>query len=36
MLAPLNRIDLRGLIITLAILGVAAGAGFLVGLWLGS
>jgi hypothetical protein len=36
MLAPLNRIDLRSLIITLAILVVAAGAGFLVGLWLGS
>jgi|GEM_PF-5859935 len=32
----LKRIDLRGILIALLIMAVAAGAGFAVGLWLGS
>jgi hypothetical protein len=36
MLAPFKRIDLRSLLITLAVLAVAGAAGFAIGLWLGS
>ncbi|CAN5677918.1 hypothetical protein BH23GEM6_BH23GEM6_10760 [soil metagenome] len=35
MMEGLKRIDLRGVLIALLVMAVAAGAGFALGLWLG-